>query len=336
MLKFGWLSSICWAIISVATFFLPHKPLLYVFLTCHAMASAFFGLYLLVWQDVMSKVIPVSQRGHYFGIRNFLATLATAAGVSLAGYLLARFSFPVNFSFVFFAGFTFFALALFTLALTREPAAWRINTKESTAEKFKKMPAIFKEDPNFLRFCFYRAIGAGFCQMSSPFYILYARQRLSGANVGLLVGYLGTTIAVSRAVGNLFWGAVAQKRGYKVPLQLSFSIYALGAVVALFSNSFPMFVAVFIINGLAMAALMMSTMNILMEFGQIQNRITYIGISTVVSGLIGGFTPLIGGFICDVFSYQALFVITAVIAVSSTLAMVRYVTDPRYVEAYKL
>lgn len=334
MLRFGWMSSACWAVISLATFFLSERTLLVTFLLFHALAQTFFGLYLLVWTDVMSKVIPVEQRGHYFGVRNFLSTLATAAGVTLAGYFLATFPLPINYSLTFFAGFAFFALALITLAMTKEPIAWRVNPKTTFKEKIKQMPAIFKEDPNFFRFCCLRAIGAGFCQMSTPFYILFARQRLVGSDIGVLIGILGTTTAVSRAVGNLFWGAVAQRRGYKVPMELAFSIYALAGITALFSHTFPMFFLIFVINGLAGAGLMMSTHNILMEFGRMETRTTYIGISSAINGLIGGFAPLAGGFISDLMSYQTVFITTAIIATTTSVAMMRFVTDPRNVPEY--
>jgi MFS family permease len=336
MVKFGWLSALCWLIIAAATYFLPREANLPIFLIFYAASSAFMGLYLLVWTDVMSKVIPVERRGNYFGVRNFLSTLVTAAGSSLAGYFIANYLFPNNYVLTYFFGFVFFALALLLLALTREPVAWRIGQKMSFPEKLRSMPGIFRDDPNFFRFCCLRAAGAGFCQMSLPFYIIFAEQRLLGANIGLLVAYLGSTLHISRAVGNLFWGLVAQKSGYKAPLELSFTIFALAAVIAIFSHSYPTFLLVFIINGLAQAGLMMSTHNILMEFGQIQNRATYIGISAAISGLIGGLAPLVGGLLSDYFSFQVLFLATACISVFSTVAMRHYVQDPRHVEMYKL
>ncbi|MGI5838514.1 MAG: MFS transporter [bacterium] len=336
MVKFGWLSALCWLIIAAATYFLPREANLPIFLFFYAASSAFMGLYLLVWTDVMSKVIPVERRGNYFGVRNFLSTLVTAAGSSLAGYFIANYLFPNNYVLTFFFGFVFFALALLLLTLTREPAAWRTSPKMSFQEKLRSMPMIFKNDPNFFRFCYIRAVGAGFCQMALPFYIIVAQQRLTGANTGFLVAYLGSTLHVSRALGNLFWGMVAQRYGYKVPLELSFSIFALAAILAVSSNSFLLFLLVFAITGLAQAGLMMATMNILMEFGQIQNRTSYIGISAAISGLVGGLAPMIGGLLSDYFSFQALFLSTAVISLASTAAMLRYVQDPRYVEAYKL
>jgi len=335
MVRYGWLSALSWLAIAAATYFLPRETNLPIFLFFYAASSVFMGLYLLVWTDVMSKVIPVERRGNYFGVRNFLSTLATAVGSSLAGYLIASFLFPNNYALTFFVGFVFFALALLLLALTREPVAWRTSSKMSFKEKVQSMPGIFRNDPNFLRFCYIRAIGAGFCQMSLPFYIIFAQERLPGIDPGYLVAYFGSTLAVARAVGNLLWGAVSQRYGYKVPLELSFTIFALAAGLAIYSQSFLLFFLVFVINGIAQAGLMMSTMNILMEFGQIQNRTTYIGISAAVSGLVGGLAPLVGGVLSDYFSFQVLFLATAAISVISTAAMRRYVQDPRYVEAYK-
>lgn len=335
MLIFGWASAICWFVIAAGTFYLTKGASLTVFLIFNTLAAVFMGLYLLVWTDVMSKVIPVEKRGNYFGVRNFLSTLATTLGSAMAGYLLARFLFPTNYALTFFAGFVFFALALVTLALTREPAAWRTSKKESFKEKIRSMPGIFKKDPNFLNFCCIRAVGAGFCQMAMPFYIIFAMQRLPNLDVGMMVGILGTTLNVSRAVGNLFWGLIAQRRGYKVPMELSFTVFAIAALGANFGASLLFFIILFTVNGLAMAGLMMSTNNILMEFGQIHNRTTYIGIASAISGLVGGLAPLFGGVLSDLISYQALFVATAVISIGSTLAMRRYVVDPRYVEAYK-
>ncbi len=335
MIRFGWLSTLCWLIIAAATQFLSREINLYVFLIFSTLAAVFFGLYLLVWMDVMSKVIPVERRGNYFGMRNFLSSLATAAGSALAGYLIANYLFPANYALTFFAGFFFFAVAMLLLALTREPVAWRTNKKETFQEKIRNMPAIFRKDPNFFRFCYTRAVGAGFCQMSLPFYIIFAKQRLPLLDAGFLIAYLGIVLNVSRSVGNLLWGLLAQRQGYKAPLELSFTVFAAAAVLAIVSNSFPLFVLVFIINGLATSGLMMSTNNILMEFGQIQNRTTYIGISSAISGLVGGFAPLVGGMLSDYFSYQVLFVATAAISLLSTLAMRRFVIDPRLVAEYK-
>ena len=65
------------------------------------------------------------------------------------------------------------------------------------------------------------------------------------------------------------------------------------------------------------------------EFTGFENRPTYIGLANTIPGVAGTLAPLIGGWLAGAVSYQAMFVLAAVIGIVSWGVLRFGVHEPR-------
>jgi len=338
MLWFGVGARLPWLFMSLAVLYLDKEATLIASMVLYSMATVFYAMYLLTWTDVMSKVIPLEYRGNYFGLRNFLASTATALAGLGAGKIVTLYS-PtmVGYAVSFFLAFAVYFVDLWILSKTKEEPSLRVGSKSTVMEKIRQIPTLFREDNNFARYCFIRAL-ASFCQMGFPFYVIFAMQQLNISDLdsrfGAIVGVFTFTQVFGRAVGNLLWGAISQKTGYKIPLEQACLIIGLASIATVFVNSYAGFIIVLAVAGVASAGFFLSGLNILMEFGKPHQRPTYIGVSNAIAGIGAFIPPFLGGVISQSVSFQAVYWITGIVCIISFLLMYFLVKDPRQIAAY--
>ncbi len=337
MLWFGVGARLPWLFMSLAVLFLSGPATIAASLVLYTTATVFMGMYLMVWTDLMSKIIPIEFRGNYFGLRNFLASTATAlVGVAAGKIIQMYYPSRTGYAISFFLAFAVHFVDLWILAKTKEEPSLRVGQKSTVMEKLAQIPTLFKADPNFARYCVIRAFSS-FCMMGFPFYVVFARQVLEPTpeQVGAIIGVFTFAQVFARAIGNLLWGAISQRSGYKIPLEQASLIIGLSSVVTALMRTYTGFVLTLIVAGVASAGFYLASLNILMEFGQSHQRPTYIGISNAFAGIGGFIPPFIGGIIAQSFSYQAVFMLTGVASVISFLLMYFLVIDPRKIAAYQ-
>ena len=81
--------------------------------------------------------------------------------------------------------------------------------------------------------------------------------------------------------------------------------------------------------GLSTSAAMIGDMNMAMEFGSVEDRPIYIGLSKTLTGPVFLLAPVIGGWIVGSVGYQAMFVTSLVFAILAFLSLALFVNEPR-------
>ncbi|HIB67310.1 MAG TPA: hypothetical protein EYO33_19935 [Phycisphaerales bacterium] len=149
-----------------------------------ALFGFFNGMQAVVFNYMMSKVIPVSLTG----LRNFMAGL-TASGVAYLGgqYFIETNALGNGYSATFLTAFILTSIGLGLLAFIREPVPPVIRAQASFFGRMKEIPALLRADPGFTRFFVARSLGA-LGTIAVPFYVLFAGEvvGLSGTNLGIL------------------------------------------------------------------------------------------------------------------------------------------------------
>ena len=336
LILFGMLSRLPWLLLTLVVLFTPKEIALPLSIFLYTLAMAFFGLYILVWTDLMAKVIPLEHRGNYFGIRNFLASLSTAGAGIIAGKIIQAYLYPWGYAISFFLAFVIHFADLWILARTIEEPSPRVSKKESIIDKIKDIPKYMREDKNFARYCIVRTL-ASFILVGFPFYILFAQERLAldPRAAAAAVGSFTFAQVASRAFGNLVWGKVSQRSGYKSPLEMACLIIGGVSVASAYISSYTGFIVALLIAGFGSAGFFLSSLNILMEFGKPHQRTTYIGISNAVVGLGGFIAPFLAGVVAQRYSYPHVFWMVGIISIITFLLFRFYVTDPRLIDAYR-
>jgi MFS family permease len=293
---------------------------------------AFFGFFLgiqgVVFNTLISKVIPVERRGVLMGLRNALSGITAAVAAVYAGpALIARDALGNGYAATFLLAFALTSVGLLMLLFVREPSSPQVREASRVRERLRQLPELLRSDPGFTRYFLARA-GATIGRMAMPFYVLYARDRvdLGGAELGGITG----AFILSQSLGPLIGGLVADHRGFRFVFLMALSIW-IAAVVALMSasNGFAL-VAVFAALGAGVGGFQMSAQNLVLEFGSRRNLPMRIAVANSASELMAAVGAAMGGLLTFVVSFEVIFWIAIAFQVAALLAVGFFVDDPRY------
>ncbi|MEA2518845.1 MAG: hypothetical protein QOF49_925, partial [Chloroflexota bacterium] len=134
---------------------------------------------------------------------------------------------------------------------------------------------------------------------------------------------------LAQSVGGLVWGLVGDRWGWKLVLEGGATALAIGMVVAFAASGLAAFALAFALLGIANAGTMTSDPNLTYEVAPPHQTSRYLGVTSTVIAPALTLAPLIGGVIAGIWSYSALFFISALLAVAGLIATNRRFEEPR-------
>ena len=318
----------CVLLMGLAGLFLSENTTLIVVICLMGLLGMFEGMQGVTFNFLMSKTIPVSRRGRLTGMRSFLAGIISALVAYIGGtFLIGEEPSMAGYSWTFILAFALTATGLMTLLALREPQPPTVRPPSSLWHQLREIPALLRSDPVFTRYFIARAI-ATMGRMAMPFYILYA-----GISIGLsgvTLGIVTFAFTMSGTVSNLIWGLIADARGFRLVFLLSCMLWVISSALLLVAPTFLLTVLVFVGIGAAHQGFENSSRNIVLEFGDRENRPTRIAIANTVAQIAGAIGPLLGGTMATLLGYESVF-ITAIFFLFVGAMMVRvYVPEPRH------
>jgi MFS family permease len=313
--------------IALSGLVLPPELALWAIYFWLALFGLFEGMQGVIFNYLMSKVIPVSKRGRLTGLRNFLAGI-TSAGVAVLGGEIFLGDDPsvTGYSHTFVLAFVLTMCGLLSLAFMKEPEPPTLRPRSSLGKRLCEIPALLQADPAFTRYFLARSLAtAG--RMALPFYILFAGSsiELTGSNLGILT----VAFTLAGTVSNLVWGNIADRRGFRLVVLLSLGLWVLSTLVLLFSSGLVMTSVVFAGVGAAVQGFQNGSMNLTLEFGHRDDLPVRIAIANSASELAGTLGPLAGGAIAAGFGYPVLFVTSVAFLIAGGVMIVVMVPEPR-------
>ena len=318
----------CVLLMGLAGLFLSENTTLIVVICLMGLLGMFEGMQGVIFNFLMSKTIPVSRRGRLTGMRSFLAGIISALVAYIGGtFLIGEEPSMAGYSWTFILAFALTATGLMTLLALQEPQPPTVRPPSSLWHQLREIPALLRSDPVFTRYFIARAI-ATMGRMAMPFYILYA-----GTSIGLsgvTLGIVTFAFTMSGTVSNLIWGLIADARGFRLVFLLSCMLWIISSALLLVAPTFLLTVLVFVGIGAAHQGFENSSRNIVLEFGDRENRPTRIAIANTVAQIAGAIGPLLGGTMATLLGYESVF-ITAIFFLFVGAMMVRvYVPEPRH------
>jgi MFS family permease len=284
------------------------------------------GVIIVGWQDMIAKIIPVERRGRFFGITNFIGNGTGILGALAVPFLLDRSSFPTAYVLAFGAASGLIFLSWVFLSLTREPAIPSSKPPVSQLNYMRSLPDVLRRDRNFRMYLLSQIIFS-LSGMATGFLVVYTVQtwklpdaQASGFIIALQIGLV---------LANLLFGFLSDRKGHKLSLEICLLLSALSLGLAIFAPSPLWFFPIFFLRGAVMAGTIISGISIVYEFTDAETRPTYIGLANTIPGVAGAIAPLIGGLLASAISYQAMFILSAIIGTISWLLMRFVVREPR-------
>ncbi|MEX0943349.1 MAG: MFS transporter [Pseudomonadales bacterium] len=314
-------------LIALSGFFLEGLYTLGAIMVCLLFLGLFQGMQGVIFNFLMSKVIPVSKRGRLTGLRNFLAGITSAAVAWLGGhYLLGDEPTAVGYSWTFLLAFVLTTIGLLMLLAVREPEPPTVPKKQGLLQRLGDVPQLLRDDPAFTRYFLARSL-ATMGRMAMPFYILYAGQSLG--LTGQLLGLVTFAFTMAGTFSNLVWGSIADRTGFRRTFLLAIALWVMSTLLLVFSSGLVLTVMVFVGIGAAVQGFQNSSQNLTLEFGGRDDLPVRIAIANTASEIAGTIGPLLGGLLAAWLGYLPVFVASITFLVIGGTVVRIYVPEPR-------
>ncbi|MFL2937217.1 MAG: MFS transporter [Myxococcota bacterium] len=285
------------------------------------------GIQGVIFNFLLSKVIPVAKRGRLLGLRNALAG-ATAAAVAYWGgqHLLDINALGNGYAATFLVAFGLTSVGLSMLFFVHEPSPPHVRPPTQLRDRIRELPSLLRADRAFTHYFLSRAL-ATMGRMATPFYIIHAQEviGLTGSSIGLLTA----TFIASNSIGNLAWGAMADRTGFRKVFIASIVLWALSVVGIMASESLVDFVWAFIGIGTGMGGFQMAAQNMVLEFGDREDLPMRIAVANSAQEGVGALGPLIGGVIAVMAGLNTLYIVSIAFQVLAILMVLFWVDEPR-------
>jgi MFS family permease len=302
--------------------------LLTAFLSCYLLSSIFDGIGTPAWMELVASSIPERKRGSLFATRTFISCIFGLAAGWLTSLTLNRFSFPINFGFLFLWAFLFFATgwAVFAYLTYDLPVEKQSQPKAGLGNYLRQIPGILADDHDFRRY----VVGVMILlmgQVGLAFLSVHQLERL--ALPASFVGYFTISMTAGQMLASLFAGRLADAKGHKINMQLSCTAMGLAAVLSLLPPSLVLAVLSFAAVGVSNTTYSVSRLPIVMEFAPEGFRSVYAGIVNTFLAPIVVVTPIVGGWLVENFGYGTVFHATLLFNAAAVGIFTFWIRDPR-------
>jgi MFS family permease len=297
----------------------------------------FQGPQRVAFQLLLAKVIPIRLRGRLQAWRNVTGGLIAAVLSYFAGsWLVANHVFGNGYATTFFVAFVLTSLGLSALQmLMREPEPPTVRVRSTLRDRLKDFPALIRGDKGFAWFMVARSLAMG-SRIGQPFFFLYAAFVMGITADGDPVRF-GSTLAIlsfsymaADTVSNLIWGYLADRQGFRSTLVIAMAINLVGVAALMMSHSLVAFAFAFFLVGAAQSGYLMSTTNIVLEYGHHHDVPMRMALSNTAEGAMGSLAPLIGGGLVILWGYEAAFYATIATVALALGVLVWKVDEPRH------
>ncbi len=278
------------------------------------------------WQNMISKVIPSENLAMFFGLQSSAANLLASVAAIVAGILIEKQPFPMNFALCFVITFGMLVLSFIALGLTRESDHPVTVTAETQPAIWHSMLDIFKRDRNFDWFLVARTV-VQFGTMSFSFYTVYAASRLMAG--AYTVGVLTSAMMIAQVIFNPLLGWVADRWSRKGVLEIGALAIFFSAMMARFAPSVAWMYPAVILAAVANTAFWTITLAMTLQFGADHERPTYVGMANTLIAPATMVAPLVGGWLADAQGYPSTFLVSAIAGLVSVAVFHIFVKDPQ-------
>ena len=286
------------------------------------------GIVAAPWQEFIARIIPLPIRGRFFSAQQLVGNVLALGGAALAAVVLERYPYPTNFTICFGIGAASLMVSWGFLALSREPA---VEDAPAAHNRFNRayitrLREILQTDHNFRAFLLSRAC-AYMGTMALGFLAVAAitRFNLSDAQAAIFT----TLMIVGGTLGNVCWGPLADRIGYKLVLWIGTVLWMLALLLAVVGTVVEVTYVVFVLVGMSSAASIVADLGIVMEFGTAEERPTYVGLARTITAPFLAIAPLLGGLIAQFTSYRMLMLAALPFAALSLYLLHWHVQEPR-------
>jgi MFS family permease len=284
------------------------------------------GLAATAWQSMIGKIMPLEQRGTFFGTQSALANLLGVGGALLAGVLLEKLPSPLDFFLCFFLAGVAMFISLWFLGQTREPAHQVPETSHAHRFGWGQMADILRRDSNFRWFLVARML-ATVAGVAISFYTIYSLRTFQMTE--LTAGVLTGVMTLSQTIANPILGWLGDRWGHRNMFAVGALMIAASAGAAIIAPTIGWMFVAFALAGAANAAFWAVGITLTLEFGADHEKPLYIGLANTPVALVGMGAPVVGGILAQQFGFHATFLMSMLAGLLMAVVTLFVVQNPQ-------
>ncbi len=315
-----------WGILAFLIYSIGDKQPTILAWTLVAMLAIFYaggGLGNIPYTDIIGKVIPADRRGAFFGGKEALAgPLAVGAALG-ARQILAHTSYPNNYALLFGLAALGLAIASLGFWIIKEPSS---SLGKIPVHSWGNYWEKIREASRKLKVLIIIEIFTGFSLMVLPFYVVFAREKLSAPPDA--IGWFLLAQILGGVLANLLWARLVDRSGSRQMLVVCASISTITPLlaIALAKLGWQALLMVFFLAGATFTGRKVGFQSALLELAPAAERPTYAGLNAVLI-LPLAFLTLIAGVFLQHGSYTTLFIIASAFIAVGTIVAHRWVSQ---------
>ena len=319
--------------ISLAGFFLATQANVVAVCVFLGLFGFFLGMQGVVFNLLVSKVVPVERRGLLQGLRGALGSVAGAAVGGIGGVLVARETLGNGYASVFLLSFGLTAAGLLSLAFIREPDSPSLRDATPIGRRLGQLPHLLRSDPAFVRYLLARSLGV-LGRMGMPFYIVLAQSRLDLG--GRELGELTIAFVLAQGLPNLGYGLLADRFGFRSTFLMALAVWMASSLLLLDAEAYGQVLLAYVGLGAGLGGFMMSAQNLVLEFGSRANLPMRIAVANSASEAVGIAAPLLGGVLAATLGSAVPILLSVVFQAVAFVVAFFFVDEPRHRERQPL
>jgi len=287
----------------------------FIFLIWQGLGSGFTAN---PWQSMIAKIIPPHLRGTFIGIQASASNLLASISAIIAGIILDRYEYPLNFTLCF--GFNAIAMVIsyIFLAQVREDEK-PLPDNHQTGKNFGvNVKNILRTEKKFRWFLIVRLLSQ-MAVMGSAFYTVYAVKELGMREIE--VGLMTSIYMGSQIIANPIMGMIGDRYSHRFVMQVGMISATISALIAAFAPTPAWFYLIFLLAGIANVAVWNTALTMTIEYGEDHEKPFYIGIANTIVAPMSMLAPIFGGWLADNLNYLATFIAAAIGGLMTVMAL---------------
>ena len=312
-----------WGILAILVYLIGDKHPTTLAWTLVVMLAIFYaggGLGNIPYTDIIGKTIPEERRGAFFGGKEALAgPLAVGAALG-ARQILAHVKYPDNYALLF--GFAAIGLGIASLGflIMREPVT---SVEKIPGHSWRDYWLKVRQTSKKLNTLIIIEILTGFSLMALPFYVVFAREKLSAPPDA--IGWFLLAQIIGGVLANLLWARLVDQAGSRKMLVVCGTLSTITPLLAivLAPLGWSALLVVFFLAGATFTGRKVGFQSALLELAPAAERPTYAGLNAVLI-LPLAFLSLIAGVFLQHGSYTTLFIIASAFIMGGTIVVYRW------------
>ncbi|OGO64391.1 MAG: hypothetical protein A2030_00375 [Chloroflexi bacterium RBG_19FT_COMBO_50_10] len=286
-----------YALTGLAPFFVPENILIYVVLFIWALATLPQTMVAVGFSVVMNAVSGPEGRYELMSRRWSILGITTAITVAIAGQVLDRIGFHLNYQIVFLGLSLGGLISYYFSSRIQIPDAdpVLVASKSSIKSSLQEYYHLIRQEPAFVSFTLKRFVYLFGITLGLPLFPLYFVRQLNASDAW--IGLVYTVQTAVLVVGYFFWSRQSRKRGSRfVLLVTTLSVALYPGLVALTNNQTLIFIFAGV-AGIFQAGIDLVFFDELMKTIPPRYSPTFVSLAQSIQYLAAIFAPLVGTYL---------------------------------------